>query len=70
MLWHCGCDILSCDSQAAIPRLIASRVEEVITVYGEHWLAWLKLPAGVIARLPRAFILASLVSVAYTICEL
>ena len=32
---------ISCDSQAAIPRLTTSIVVMVVAMYGECWLAWL-----------------------------
>ena len=33
--------MVSCDSQAVNPRLIASIVVVVVAMYGERWLAWL-----------------------------
>ena len=36
--------MISGDSQAANPRLIASIVVAVVAMYGEHWLAWLHVP--------------------------
>ena len=61
---------MSCDSQGAIPRLVASVVVVVISVYGEHWLAWLPKVCNcdspnIIARSTSVVDFASLVSVAY-----
>ena len=33
--------MISCDSQAANPRAIASIVVAAVAMYGEYWLAWL-----------------------------